>query len=84
MKLTNEVENHLKELDAHKSQGPDMISPRILKECTQQLSTLLHTLFNKSFTTGLIPQEWKMANITPIHKKGPKKDIKKRIIVKLV
>ena len=23
----NEVENHLKELNAHKSQGPDMISP---------------------------------------------------------
>ena len=68
----NEVENHLKELSVHKSQGPDMISPRILKECAQELSTSLCTLFNKSFTTGLIPTEWKMANITPIHKKGSK------------
>ena len=68
----NEVENHLKELNAHKSQGPDMISPRILKECAQELSTSLCTLFNKSFTSGLIPTEWKTANITPIHKKGPK------------
>ena len=49
-----------------------MISPRILKECAQELSTSLCTLFNKSFTSGLIPTEWKTANITPIHKKGPK------------
>ena len=68
----NEVENHLKELNAHKSQGPDMNSPRILKECARELSTSLCTLFNKSFTSGLILTEWKTANITPIHKKEPK------------
>ena len=49
-----------------------MISPRILKECAQELSTSLCTLFNKSFTSGLIPTEWKMANMTPIHQKGHK------------
>ena len=32
----NEVEHHLKELNAHKSQGPDLISPRILKECARE------------------------------------------------
>ena len=53
----NEVEKHLKELNAHKSQGPDMISPRILKECAQELSTSLCTLFSKSFTSGYIPTE---------------------------
>ena len=49
-----------------------MIPPRILKECAQELSTSFCTLFNKSFISGLIPTEWKMANITPIHKKGHK------------
>ena len=49
-----------------------MIPPLILKECAQELSTSLCTLLNKSFTSGLIPTEWKMANITPIHKKGHK------------
>ena len=67
----NEVDKHLKELNAHKSQGPDMILPCILKECAQELSISLCALFNKSFTSGLIPTEWKTANITPIHKKGP-------------
>ena len=32
----NEVEHRLKELNAHKSQGPDLISPRILKECARE------------------------------------------------
>ena len=49
-----------------------MISPRILKEWAQELSTSLRTLFNKSFTSGLVQTEWKTANITPTHKKGPK------------
>ena len=54
----NEVERHLKELNAHKSQGPDLtISPRILKECARELSTSLCTLFNKSFTSGLIRRQ---------------------------
>lgn len=52
---TSEVEKYLKTLNAHKSPGPDSIPPRILKECAQELSTPLCALFNKSFSTGLLP-----------------------------
>ena len=69
---TSEVEKYLKTLNAHKSPGPDLIPPRILKECAHEFSTPLCTFFNKSFTTRLLPTDWKMANITPIHKKGHK------------
>ena len=69
---TSEVEKYLKALNAHKSPGPDLIPPRILKECAHELSTSLCAFFNKSFSTGLLPADWKMANITPIHKKGHK------------
>jgi len=29
-------------------------------------------MVNKSFSIGLLPDEWKQADITPLHKKGPK------------
>ena len=69
---SSEVEKHLKALNILKSPGPDLISPHILKECALELSTSLCVLFNKSFTTGMLPADWKIANITPIHKKGNK------------
>lgn len=68
----SEVEKHLKALNIHKSPGSDLISTHILKECTLELSTSLCVLFNKSFSTGMLPADWKIANITPIHKKGNK------------
>jgi hypothetical protein len=65
-----EVERHLKKLNVNKSPGPDNIPPRILRECASQLAPSLATLFNKSFSFALLPQDWKIANIAPIHKKN--------------
>ena len=67
-----EVERHLKTLNVCKSSGPDNIPPRILKECASQLAPSLANLFNKSFSSGMLPQDWKLANIAPIHKKNSK------------
>ena len=68
----HEVEKYPKALNIHKSPGPDKISPHILKECASQLPTLLCKIFNKSFFSGLLPEDWKIANIIPIYKKGHK------------
>ena len=68
----SEVEKHLKNLNIHKSPGPDKLLPRILKECALELSTSLCNLFNKSFQSGSLPSDWKIAHIIPVHKKGPK------------
>ena len=40
----------------------------------------IHTKLNEilyfvSYKTGLLPDDWKAANIIPIHKKGPKDNI---------
>ncbi len=65
-----EVASHLRTLNPNKSPGPDQISPYIVKQCADELSTSLCNLSNKSFQIGILPMDWKIANITPIHKKG--------------
>ena len=69
----DEVRKYLRKIDPNKSTGPDDISPRILKECSDQLEYPITLLFNKSLAQGRIPGAWKKANITPIFKKGDKK-----------
>ena len=58
-----EVERHLKQLNVNKSLGPDDISPHVLKQCCTQLAPSLTTILNKSFSTGKLPYDWKIANV---------------------
>ncbi|CAB4000221.1 Hypothetical predicted protein, partial [Paramuricea clavata] len=64
-----EVERYLNNLDTSKAYGPDGIPPRLLKECSKEISSSLCSLFNTSIETGRVPREWKKANVIPIHKK---------------
>ena len=68
----NEVKRHLLKLKPNKSPGPDHIAPCILKSCALELAPSLTHMINKSFSVGLLPDEWKHADITPLHKKGSK------------
>ena len=60
----------LSTLDVNKANGPDTISPRILKECTAELAPSITQLFNFSLVHGKLPSVWKSANVVPIHKSG--------------
>ena len=62
----------LNNLDAKKSSGPDDISPRVLKECASELAPVLTFLFNQSLATGIVPADWRDANVFALHKKGPR------------
>ena len=68
----NEVKRHLLKLETNKSPGPDHIRPCILKSCALELTPSITYMVNKSFNTGLLLDEWKHADITPLHKKGSK------------
>ena len=57
----------------NKSPGVDGIPPKLLKEIVEQISTPLAKLFNLSLEEGIVPSEWKEANITLLFKKGSKK-----------
>jgi hypothetical protein len=46
--------------------------PKFLYETSKSISTPLAHIFNISMHTGKLPDNWKKANVTPLHKKGPK------------
>ena len=67
-----EVQAVLETLDVTKATGPDNVPARLLKETAPVISTPLCTLFNKSLSQGALPEDWKIANIISVYKKGEK------------
>ncbi|KAK4828554.1 hypothetical protein QYF61_027523 [Mycteria americana] len=68
------VSDLLHHLDTHKSMGPDEIHPRVLKELAGVLTKPLSIIYQQSWLTGEVPVDWRLANVTPIFKKGRKED----------
>ena len=54
--------------------GPDGFPPVLLKTLRDEIARPIAILFKKSLDDGQIPDEWREAEITPIHKKGSKAD----------
>ena len=59
----------LQELDSHKANGPDSIPANLLKQTAIQTAPLLALIFKASVEQGKLPDDWKLAYITPIFKK---------------
>ncbi|CAM4651613.1 unnamed protein product, partial [Lepidochelys olivacea] len=70
----SEVEEKLKQFNGTKSGGPDNLHPRILKELAHEIASPLARFFNESVNSGVVPYDWRIANIVPIFKKGKKCD----------
>ena len=64
------VEKILKGINASKAKGPDDIHPRVLKELATELAPVLASFFQQSVEKGIIPDDWKKANICPLYKKN--------------
>ena len=62
----------LKDINPSKTAGPDGIHGMVLKNCASTLAKPLTIMFNISFVTGSIPNEWKLASVVPVHKKDEK------------
>ena len=52
-----------------KADGPDGISPRVIKECIHYIVNPLCDIFNMSLCTGIVPDKLKIAKIVPLFKK---------------
>ncbi|NXO83561.1 PO11 protein, partial [Sitta europaea] len=67
------VRELLRCLDVHKSMGPDGIHPRVMRELANELENPLF-IYQQFWLTGEVPDDWKLANVTPIYKKDEKED----------
>ena len=72
---TDTIIKLIRSLDPNKAHGCDGISIRMLKLCATSISKPLHILFNNSVISECSPNEWKKANVIPVHKKGDKQII---------
>ena len=71
--ITNEMVNEeISKIKINKSCGPDEIQPVMLKELVEYVSGPIALLLNKTIKEGVIPKDWKQANVIPIYKKGAK------------
>ena len=68
----NLVEKAIDRLKPSKSQGPDNLHPKLIKECKNTLLQPLTLIFKQSLNESVLPDVWKQANVTSIHKKGDK------------
>ena len=59
-------------LNIYKAIGPDEIHPRMLKELVDYITIPLFIIMKKSLVDGILPTDWKLANVSPIFKKGSK------------
>ena len=64
------IAKKIKKMKHNKSPGVDGIPPKLLMEIVEQISTPIAKMFNLSLEEGIVPLEWKEANITPLFKKG--------------
>ena len=74
MSCTNILEC-LKEIKTKNCEGYDRIPQRILSDGAELLVFPLTTLFEKIYSQKKIPEQWSIAKVIPIHKKGPKNNV---------
>ena len=59
----------LEDMVPEKAPGDDSIHPVILRKLAQQLAKPLSMMFTRSLKSGQVPQDWRLANVTPIFNK---------------
>ena len=67
-----DIQKAISEMNENSSAGPDDIPALFLIKTKETISTPLRLLLRMSLDEGVIPEIYKLANITPIHKGGVK------------
>ncbi|KAI8516468.1 hypothetical protein Bbelb_050490 [Branchiostoma belcheri] len=70
-----EVLNELLRLKPKKATGVDKIPSRLLKDSAPIIVKPLAHIFNLSISSGEVPDDWKLAKVSPIYKSGNKDSV---------
>ena len=70
----DEIESILKTLKTNKAHGPDCISVSMI-QLGLDLCIPLQIIFQNIIETSIFPEQWKEANVTPVHKKKDKQTV---------
>ncbi|GAB0202198.1 mitochondrial enolase superfamily member 1 [Grus japonensis] len=54
--------------------GLDGMHPQVLRELADVIAMPLSIIFERSWRTGEVPEDWRKVNVTPVYKKGKKED----------
>ncbi|KAM7306131.1 uncharacterized protein ISCGN_016027 [Ixodes scapularis] len=75
--LPSETYEALARVNPSQRPGPDGLHPALLKACAGRISPVLTRLFNDFLSRSSVPESWKVASVTPLHKwhGAPKSDI---------
>ncbi|MEG7525035.1 MAG: hypothetical protein M3H12_18415, partial [Chromatiales bacterium] len=60
----------LKNLNQNTATGPDELPGRVLKKTAAEIAPIITHIFQQSYNTCKLPDNWLQALVTPIHKKG--------------
>ena len=74
-----DVYKRLSHLNAAKAGGPDGIPNWILREYAEFLAYPVSIILNATFKEQQLPRAWKLADVTPLPKTKPVKEIKKEL-----
>ena len=71
---SSQVFSLLNKLSKSKASGLDKIPTRLIRECADLICISICKIFNCSLTTGIFPDDWKCAKVTPLFKQGSSSD----------
>jgi len=54
--------------------GPDVIDPRVLKELADVMAGPLSIIHQRSWESGEVPDDWKLAIVIPVYEKSVRQD----------
>ena len=70
--------HHLSKLTPSHSCGHDNLSAITLKSIANEICECITLIINQSITTGIFPDQLKVAKVVPIFKKNDQSDIKRK------
>ena len=64
------VQKYIKRLKPHSSAGPDGLPAEFFKYASSSVIFPLSVIFNNTFQTGKLRDEWKLASVIPVFKEA--------------